>query len=586
MLATEPNTPQSIETIKVRKDQFDTEDPGEQSLSGWWRRSQASFHEGAGARYQESSTENAPGNGFWESSGVDVFTKGRLTLLKKMALATVAGADHTRIRCFGVSSFSAIADGELHTAPAGNGSYTALHDPVGKVLVDGLISGDSFYDVADDGTLYEGLVSSPGAATTWPCGATPSRLAWGKHRLWIIGGRKLWQPDLSLAAATNQDPIFEHPNQGWTYTAIAEGPAAMYFAGHDGRSSSIQAVTLEAGGGVPTLSGASVTAVLPDGELVQELAVIAGQYLCIGTTRGVRVGIINADTSIVYGPLIVEPEGVTGCSAATSQGRFFLVAFETLDGNAMAYKIDTSVPIGDGGVFAYAADIDCEIEGTITSIAGNSAGLVVTASTGAVYYQSETEYVDSGFITSGRIRFRTTEQKAFRKIGLGIEPLQGNLAVSIVKDDGSALPVGSATSQGDVLTDDFNYDGVPMEFASIKVVLTPTEDNLNSPVITSTLVKALPAVTPQRLITLPLLCFDKEQSRSGQNYGADNYSKDRLAALMLLEDGAEPLTFQDFLGGAGNYIVIIESLKFVQTSVARDKRRGGVLLVELRTVGV
>ena len=117
------------------------------------------------------------------------------------------------------------------------------------------MAGNAFYSVASDGTLYSGLVSSPGTATTWPCGATPSRMRFGKSRLWIIGGRKIWQPDLSLAGGSAQNPLFTTPNVGWNYTCMAEGLGAMYFGGHDGSSSSIQAITLGSDGSLPTLSG-------------------------------------------------------------------------------------------------------------------------------------------------------------------------------------------------------------------------------------------------------------------------------------------------------------------------------------------
>ena len=62
--ATERSTSASV------VDQFDTEiDPGEQSLSGYWRRSQASFHHGAGYKYEPDRTEG----GFY---GFDRYAEG------------------------------------------------------------------------------------------------------------------------------------------------------------------------------------------------------------------------------------------------------------------------------------------------------------------------------------------------------------------------------------------------------------------------------------------------------------------------------------------------------------------------------
>ena len=49
-------------TAPYRKDQFDSsKEPGEQSLTGWWIRSQSSFHGGAGIKfYDPSSGETVP----------------------------------------------------------------------------------------------------------------------------------------------------------------------------------------------------------------------------------------------------------------------------------------------------------------------------------------------------------------------------------------------------------------------------------------------------------------------------------------------------------------------------------------------
>lgn len=592
MLATFSELPQSVETVPMRKDQFDTEaDPGEQTLTGWWRRSQSSWHEGAGNLYQESSEQNVANNGFWDSSGVDIFTQGQMTLLKAMKTAAQAAVTYSRARVFSGGGVSAVGSGTLHTSPDADGTYAQLHAPAGKTIVDGFVSNANFYDVASDGTMYEGAVSSPGTANSWPLtgGQTPSRIGWGKHRLWVIGGRSIWQPDLSLAAGTNQPPVFTNPNKGWTYTCMAEGTQAMFFGGHDGNASSIQAVTLDTGGAVPTLTGAAVTAVLPEGELVQEIAILAGSLIGIGTNRGFRVGVISSNSTMSYGPLLIEPAGITDCTAITTQGRFFVVAFATADEGAVAYRVDTGNPLSEG-VYPYAKDISCAATGSITSLtAVSSSQLVATGSTGSVFYQSPTEYVASGWLQTGRIRFRTTELKDFRYLHLGIEPLNGAIAVDLVKTEGSSLPLGSITRQGVVFDDKFSITAGKQEHVAIKFTLTRDVAMTGSPVINNYLLRAIPAVTPQRLFTLPLMCFDQEQARSGQRYGGSGFARDRLTALQFLEDTAEAVIYQDFTSGAdpGGRVVSIESIKYTQTTPASSDGKtgpGGIIVIQLRTV--
>jgi hypothetical protein len=586
-LATIADLPETVETVQVRKEQLDTElDPGEQSLSVWWRRSQSSFHEGAGNLYQESSDSNVAGNGFYDSRGVNVFTPGELSLLGAMSTMSHGGTTASRIRLYTDATgegLSAVVDGKLYETSDFT-TLASLHAPAAKTIVDGFISNDYFYDVASDGTLYEGTVAAPGAATTWPCGATPSRMAWGKHRLWIIGGRKLWQPDLSLAGGSAQNPIFENPNRGWKYTCLAEGPTGMYFGGHDGLTSSIQLVTLDSGGALPTLTGAAVSAILPDGELVQEIAVLAGQLIGIGTSRGFRVGEITQNGSIAYGPLLIEPEGVTACTAITTQGRFFVVAFEGTENPV--YRIDTGTVLSEG-VYPYARDIECGDNLAVTSLTSNRQYAFATTEDGDAYKQTSTK-VAEGYLLTGRIRYRTNERKKYRFVSFECEPLPSSTAIAVeaILEGDSTLAVGTFNSPGATFEDVFALDVDAMRYMSLKFTLTG--NTTNSPVINSYLLRALPSVTPARMITLPLLCFDRESAKSGAQYGGMGFARDRLEALQLIEDESEYVVYQDFTNSSGvGQIVTIESMRFIKTNIPAPQKAegaGGILYVQLRTV--
>ena len=73
------------QTLAYKKDQFDSStEPGEQSLTGWWLRSQSSFHCGTGIKYYDPSAGEVVANRFADSKGVDVWTKGQVSLLKKV----------------------------------------------------------------------------------------------------------------------------------------------------------------------------------------------------------------------------------------------------------------------------------------------------------------------------------------------------------------------------------------------------------------------------------------------------------------------------------------------------------------------
>ena len=76
------------QTAPFRKDQFDNgSEPGEQSLTGWWIRSQSSFHGGTGIKFYDPSAGETVAHRFADSKGVDVWTKGEVTLLNSTATA-------------------------------------------------------------------------------------------------------------------------------------------------------------------------------------------------------------------------------------------------------------------------------------------------------------------------------------------------------------------------------------------------------------------------------------------------------------------------------------------------------------------
>ena len=88
------------QTAPFKKDQFDNgAEPGEQSLTGWWLRSQSSFHGGEGIRFYDPSAGETVTHRFTDSKNVDVWTKGQVTLLKDVVdthvtTGPVVGTDH------------------------------------------------------------------------------------------------------------------------------------------------------------------------------------------------------------------------------------------------------------------------------------------------------------------------------------------------------------------------------------------------------------------------------------------------------------------------------------------------------------
>ena len=84
-------------TAQYRKQQIDqSREPGEQTLTGWWLRSQSSFHYGQGIKFFEPIQDESLRFQYTESKGVNVWTKGQATLLKSVdSQHTITGGIQT-----------------------------------------------------------------------------------------------------------------------------------------------------------------------------------------------------------------------------------------------------------------------------------------------------------------------------------------------------------------------------------------------------------------------------------------------------------------------------------------------------------
>jgi hypothetical protein len=87
-------------TAQYRKQQIDqSREPGEQTLTGWWLRSQSSFHYGQGIKFFEPIQDESLRFQYTESKGINVWTKGQATLLKSVdSQHTITGGIQTNGR--------------------------------------------------------------------------------------------------------------------------------------------------------------------------------------------------------------------------------------------------------------------------------------------------------------------------------------------------------------------------------------------------------------------------------------------------------------------------------------------------------
>lgn len=600
--AASKDNPLVIQTADMRRDQFDAEqEPGEQSLQGWWLRSQDSWHHGGGAKFQEPRSSDKPSSRFYDSTGVDPWTEGELKLLRRTAQATSAASEARCVYVADGSLYLGVGADVRRTTIGSSSATTQLANLPGELVEDIVVGRDSWYAITNLGKVYTrpvagGTLKLLNLSSADPAPSVAPRLLWAKHRLWATWGRHVYVVDTAAASGSFVTPLYSFPTLDWVYTDICDGPACVYLSGWSDAESSLQKVVLQDDGTIPTITAGVTTAVMPRGERVQRIGVLAGTWIGMGTSKGFRVGAVDTNGDVQYGPLFLTPEGVTEAKAVTAYDRWFYCAWDTSDDRGCVYRVDASVQPEDDGAFAWARDAETTTPGHFTDLAVTD-GRVVGAfdSAGAVkyLYQHATELVLEGSITFGKIRYRTTEPKLFKYVAVDVEPLAGSIALDAVLTNESTARFALLNEQG---KSEFEQATLPASLGpqrSMGLTLTLTRSTTNAaagPVLHSYSVKAVPAVKPQRLIQLPVSCFDFEQWTTGQEDGKDGWGHDRLDSLQAIEDSGDLVLWQDFSEGEGSSgrLVKIDKVQFVQQAppnpVQKGRGWGGYVTLILRTM--
>jgi hypothetical protein len=362
------------QTAPYKKDQFDNgAEPGEQSLTGWWIRSQSSFHGGEGIKFYDPSAGEIVTHRYTDSKGVDVWTKGEVTLLKDVTAAHITTGD---IRTTG-RRFQ-----ELRSIEWNNTKGVLLKDEydVDKIDINGTETHFINYNagtdapvhgICDDGTTAYWITNTATKKTVYKKPLTGDAtntadvvtmfdeiglisnavMEFVKERIVMCADNKVYE--FSGSATAMPTAVYTHPSTGHIYTSITASGPAIYVAGYNGIQSTIQKFTLSTVGVMPTLTSAVVAAELPVGEIVHKIYYYLG-YMMIGTNKGIRAAVVSdQDGSINYGPLIVET--TQPCYDFAARDRFVWCA-TGVDGEPGVIRIDLGNEI-ETLRFAYANDI-------------------------------------------------------------------------------------------------------------------------------------------------------------------------------------------------------------------------------------
>ena len=621
ILKIDNQNPYRRETAQYKKDQFDNSaEPGEQSLTGWWVRSQTSWHNGAGIEFYEPGTDyQHVSHRFYDSRGIDVWTIGEAKLLNDVfhsytganGILAVAGQSSAGVDYI-VSGDSAGVLKKLtlngnSAATATNYTLATGHNAVGQPI-------NPFKSVTSDGTRYfavcnlaihAGNIDGTGSDVVIHRHSTggvhiikftKGYLLFGEARnLYVIND--LTDPLTSTGHSTSGStlgslPVMSHENPNFVWSTIEGGNKFIYAGGYAGSDSEIWAIPFGDNAGLlePDPAAAFQVVQLPYGEIVKAMQFYLG-YMAIGTNKGVRIAQVANDGSLTLGPLLVETEfAVTGF---VSNGNYIwastAVAGDNGFDNAVLLRIDLSTQFDDG-TFAYAYDLQYESDqdsyGTDVLYAQDRLHIVVNegGDAGEIKTQHSTNYRSSGWLQTGKIRYGTVEPKFFKYLqtrgiiasgdGISIQTIDsiGNEydiitldAVSIGQNVGLSQPIGG------------------QEFIGIKYTFNNGSPVTDSPIMQSYQLKSIPGVPRQRMYQYPLSCYDVEMDKYNSQFGYVGRAYEVLDRLENLEVTGDFVSIKDFRTGE-SYQGVIEEVRFTnESSPDKDSNGfGGLLLITVR----
>jgi hypothetical protein len=546
-------------TAQYRKQQIDqSREPGEQTLTGWWVRSQSSFHLGAGIKFFEPVQEESLRFQYTESKGIDVWTRGQATLLNDTA-SFYAGAAPAQLIGVndGTNDCIYVTDGTaLKKITTGGTSTTITQAGTASTIYSLTTDGSNYYFI--NGThVHKGSVgATPADAEIYNAsGTTRATIRYVKQRLIAAIGNKIYELNANHGGGALPAALYTHPNSSWVWSSIAEGPQAIYVSGYDpnGTSSSVFKISLNAAVanslGFPTLETPTVIIDMPQGERINDFDVYLGLYAVLATNLGFRVGVADTNGDVQYGPLLFKD---APCNAIAFRDNFAYLTSK-IDGEAGLVRVDlSSTVLANSLFFPWAWDLIADSTSTTASqvaFFGNSDRAAFTNGNNT-WAESTTSLVAEGYLRTGYIRYNTLETKIFKLIQARVSTANGGLSIDSVDAGNNFYRIGTFSQGSAVPEVNVSYPQAAQEYLGFQFTLTRSDTDVSKgPLFTGYQVKSLPAIPRQRLIQYPLSCFDHESDHFGVEVGYEGAAYFRMSQLESIENVGDTIRVEDFRTG-------------------------------------
>ena len=415
-------------TVPVSRQQRDnSREPGENTLdtTGAWVRSQTDWSYGAGQLYLDN--EDSDRRRFYESVGVDIWTRGQITLLPIAetpgalpATSFIAGeiiVDRV-VQASTGTEYLYVANGTTlsYTSDPLAGTPTWASAPSGSTITSFTSDGEYVYVSCAGATLPERYTigSSTGSWTVAAEDVDLLKVAAGR----LIGTKNnsIYELDATGAKATSSlDYSLPLSNSEWV--DVDACPNGIYAAVNTDNTGTVYFISVNSTDG--TLVTPIVAGSLPRNESINAI-LSYGPVLCLATSQGFRTALIDVESGGVTIGSVIDTGGEAYSLEADGRFVWWGGAYGNLFRADLTRFTDTLVP-------AYASDLVSSVSATATDLVGsmtrvNNAGnpkmfFGVKKASAAAVLQNESKdntRVASGTMNAGEITWSTVVPKLLR----------------------------------------------------------------------------------------------------------------------------------------------------------------------------
>jgi hypothetical protein len=530
---------------RVRDSIDQSAEPGEAAINsqGLWRRSQSSWHYGAGQKF--SDTADAEAFRFNTSKGVNVWEKGEASLLKDVTQVLADSAATLRALTVGTRLYVATGGDVKHTTNLS--TFTdCTSEPggdVGGMATDGF---NIFVAFASQG-IHNATTSSDAFSSYISGTGTFTNLSYVKSRLMASLDNAVYNFTSSGGPGS---ALFTHLNTGFRWVGFAGGQNHIYMGGFAGNQSLIYRTTIKAD--ATSLDTPIIALELPAGEVITGLSSYLN-YILIGTTSGIRVATSDLDGNLVSGPLINTDTSVTSFSG---NGRFVWFNWTNFDATSTGLgRLDLGVFISTNQP-AYASDLMVTAQGVVGSVNTFSGRPVFVVVGTGIYVEHATDVVSTGYFESGIYRWGVPDAKFIPKWDLRVRPLNGSVSLAVKSDGGTyhtfaayTLPLGKEKTLSGL--EDRVFE------AEVKITIDRSStDSTAAPELTRWMGRAYAAPLRSQIFSIPLLMYHKLNIRGREYY------QDVDKELAYLRDLVETARIVQYQENEDAFSVIVEDVRF------------------------